>query len=237
MTSTEVDSADPQLPASLTKGAEMWKMASAISRADIIPDHYRGKEANCFIAVEMAERLGVGVLEIMQNTYVVHGKLGWAATYVIGMANKSGVFRGPIQFDYTPGDNASVTAWAVVDYTGDKVDFTVDIAMAKAEGWTTNKKYKTMPQTMLSYRAGTQLVKLYASHCLLGMKTQDELEDIRAASKLPSALESVNAVLEGGQSDLGAAPAPPSTETEPEPVTASLLPSSSGEVRAEEDLF
>ena len=166
----------------------MWKMATAISKADIIPDHYRGKEANCFIAVEMAERLGVGVLEIMQNTYVVHGKLGWAATYVIGMANKSGVFRGPIQFDYTPGANASVTAWAVVDYTGDKVDFTVDIAMARAEGWTSNKKYKTMPQTMLSYRAGTQLVKLYASHCLLGLQTKEELQDV-AASQQRSAVD------------------------------------------------
>jgi len=236
MTSTELDNTAPKPPAS--RGAEMWKVADAISRADIIPDHYRGKAANCFIAVDMAERMGVGVLEIMQNTYVVHGKLGFSATYVIGMANKSGVFRGPIQFDYTPGANASVTAWAVVDYTGEKVEFTVDIAMAKAEGWTKNTKYKTMPQTMLSYRAGSQLVKLYASHCLLGMKTQDELEDIHAAEKLPTALESVNAVLEGGEAEPSVAPDNPSVaELEPEPVTAPSSPSSSDKTRVEADLF
>jgi len=213
-------------------------MAEAISRSDIIPEHYRGKAANAFIAVDMADRMGVGVLEIMQNTYIVHGKLGFAATYVIGMANKSGVFRGPIQFDYTPGTNASVTAWAVVDYTGDKVEFTVDIAMAKAEGWTKNTKYKTMPQTMLSYRAGTQLVRLYASQCLLGMKTKDELEDIHAAGKLPPALESVNAELEEVDAQHSIAPAPLSDAEPvmPEPVT---VPSSSNdeEGRVEDDLF
>lgn len=183
---TSLTNADP---------AETWKMAQAISKADIIPKSYQGSPANCFVAFDMAHRLGCGVMEIMQNTFVVHGTPGFSAKYIIGMCNKRGPFRGPIQFDYTPdADNPSVTAWAIVRETEARVEFTVDLRMAVAEGWTKNPKYKTMPQTMLSYRAGTLLVRLYAPETMLGLQTAEELEDIgpqgRAADDVASALDS-----------------------------------------------
>jgi hypothetical protein len=102
------------------KGQEMWQYAQALSRASIIPKTFQGQPANCFVAMDMAERLGVGVMEIMQNTYVVHGTPGFSAKYAIGMANKSGVFKGPICFEERgSGDSLAVTAFAIVRETGD----------------------------------------------------------------------------------------------------------------------
>lgn len=168
-------------------GAQMWKYASALAKATIVPKSFQGQPANCFVALDMAQRLGAGVMEVMQNTYVVHGTPGFSAKYAIGMANKKGPFKGPIAFEYggTPG-NESVTAYAIVEATGERVEFTADMAMAKAEKWSSNPKYKSMPKLMLSYRAATLLIRLYCPEVLLGMQTTEELEDMHVSSGGPA---------------------------------------------------
>lgn len=186
---------EPEVPVPSTQGEQMWKYAQALARADIIPKTFQNKPANCFVAMDMAQRLGVGVMEIMQNTYVVHGSPGLSAKYSIGMANKSGVFKGPICFEESGrGDSLSVTAFGIVRETGQRVEFTADMAMAKAEKWTSNPKYKTMPGLMLRYRAATLLIRTTCPEVLLGMQTAEELEDMRSARVVESApaVESIN---------------------------------------------
>jgi hypothetical protein len=124
--------------------------------------------------------MGVGFMEIMQNLYIVHVTPGFSAKYGIAMAQRSGIFKGGIHFDWTPSP-ASVTAWAILKETDQRVEFTVDMAMARAEKWDKNPKYKTMPQLMLSYRASSLLIKLYAPVALLGMQTMEELQDVHAS--------------------------------------------------------
>ena len=55
---------------------------------------------------------------------------------------------------------------------------TVSIAMAKAEGWTRNTKWKTMPEQMLKYRAATFFGRQYIPDLLLGVQTSEEVVDI-----------------------------------------------------------
>jgi hypothetical protein len=50
--------------------------------------------------------------------------------------------------------------------------------MAKAEGWTRNAKYQTMPEHMLRWRSATMLIRLFAPEVMLGIPAADELEDI-----------------------------------------------------------
>jgi hypothetical protein len=216
---TTVTSSDNAVAATGSQAADMWKMATALSRATIIPKQYQGQAANCFVALDMAQRLGTGVMEIMQNTYVVHGTPGFSAKYVIGMCNQRGPFKGPIQFAWTPDQkNPSVTAWAIVRETGDRVEFTVDMNMAKAEGWTSNAKYKTLPQSMLSYRAGVQLVRLYAPETMLGMQTAEELEDARTVKATVVPLDQDFVVRDVESPKQVEEPSP-----EPEPVPATDL--------------
>ena len=170
----------------VNKGKEMWDMANALSRSTIIPKAFQGQAANCFVALDMANRMGASPMEIMQNIYVVHGTPGFSAKYAIGMANKSGVFKGPIHFEEKgTGDNVSVTAYAIVRETGERVEFTATMAMAKAEGWTKNPKYKTMGAYMLRLRAATLLIRTTCPEVLLGMQTADEVEDVRYAKARP----------------------------------------------------
>lgn len=168
-----------------SQGTEMMRFASTLAKADIIPEAFRNKPANCFIALDMAQRMNVGVMEIMQNLYVVHGTPGFSAKYGIAMAARSGIFKGGIHFDWTPTPVPSVTAWAIISETDTRVEFTCDMVMAKAEGWDRNPKYKTMPQLMLSYRSSAILIRLHAPSALLGMHTDEELQTIPRSMALP----------------------------------------------------
>jgi len=181
----------------------MLQTANALSKSDIIPEQFRNKPANCFIALDTARRMGASVLEVMQSMYVVHGSLGWKATYAIALANKRGPWMGQLMFDTEgSGKTLSVTCWAMHALTGEKISRTVDMKLAEAEKWTSNPKYKTMPEQMLCYRAATFLIRLYCPEVLLGLQTTEELDDMPAVdvdATVVDAAESLNAEVKAAQ--------------------------------------
>lgn len=172
-----------------TEGQEwdlMQRKAKVYAMSPLVPEHIRKPEgaavANCLIGMEMSKLLNENLLVVLQNIYIVKGKAGWNATYYIARANKSGIFRDPIDWEESgEGDSLKVTAFTVVKSTSKRVDFEVSMEMAKAEGWTSNPKYKSMPKLMLRYRAATFLVRLYCPQVMLGMQMIDEIEDVEYA--------------------------------------------------------
>jgi len=161
------------------KFAQLQRAAKVFSSSSLVPDHMRKEPANCIIALAMAWEMRESPLIVMQNIYFIGGKAGWQAQYMIARANKSGVFKSRINWRVEGrGETLSVTAYATLADTGEKVEATVDMRMAKAEGWTRNQKYQTMPETMLRYRSATFLVRWYAPEVMLGYRTTDELEDM-----------------------------------------------------------
>ncbi|MES3054938.1 hypothetical protein O6V14_04780 [Sphingomonas faeni] len=167
--------------------AIMKDKARMFAMSPLIPESLRGKDydvavANCLIALELANVMGEAPLVVMQNIHIVKGKAGFAAQYMIARANSSGVFKGRINWRLTgKADALSVEAYATLADTGEEVAFTADMAMARAEGWTSNPKYKTMPELMLRYRSATFLVRLYAPDVMLGYHTAEEYQDVTAA--------------------------------------------------------
>lgn len=163
---------------------QLKAVAKTFASSQLVPKHFRDKPADVFIALHMAHRLGADPIMVLQNLYIVHGNPGWSAKFIIAQANAAKSFRGPIRFRYDESDanNLRVTAHATMADTGEEVSSTVDLKMARAEGWTKSasgpSKYDTMPHQMLSYRAATFLVRLYCPEVLLGVPVVDELVDI-----------------------------------------------------------
>ncbi len=54
---------------------------------------------------------------------------------------------------------------------------------AKAENWTKNPKYNTLPELMLRYRAATLLIRTHAPEVLHGMHMIEELRDVEASKR------------------------------------------------------
>lgn len=168
----------------------LWRVAKAFSASRMVPPHFQGKPEDCMVALMMSQQLEVNPLLCLQNTQVISGRPGFSASFAIAMANTRGPFAGPITWaSEGQGDSLSVTAMATVRATGEQVHATVDMAMAKAEGWTKNPKYRSIPEQMLRYRAATWLIRLHCPEVLLGMTTAEELVDIQPATARVEAKE------------------------------------------------
>jgi len=183
-----------------------WKFAVIMAKSDIIPTHYRNKPENVFIAMQSAYRMNLDPMMMMQNTYVVSGKLGMNSSFAISLANNSGLFLSGIRYRIEgAGDNLRVTAYTNLKKTNDEISFTIGMKEAMAEGWTKNPKYRSLPELMLRYRAATLLLRTHAPEVLNGMHTVEELQDIRDVSpsvtkeevkKVVSKTESLNSKLD-----------------------------------------
>ena len=159
-----------------------YKMAEMLATSDIVPACYRNKPSNIFIAIQTAQNLKLDVMTIMQNTYIIQGKLGITSNFAISLANKSGYLKDSIQYKVSGnGDNMQVTAHATLK-DGQPIEFTVTMAQAISEGWATKtgSKYKTLPQLMLMYRAAMFLIRTHLPQVLLCSHSVEELKDIEA---------------------------------------------------------
>jgi len=151
------------------------EMAKAYADSTMVPRHYRGNVADCFVAIQMAERLNCEPFLVIQNLQVIHGTPSFSAKFLIALAEKSGVI-GPITFTTTgEGENVSVEASANLCHNGEPVSCCASMELARKEGWSKNSKYRSMPEQMLSYRAASMLIRLYAPGATLGMHSTEEL--------------------------------------------------------------
>ena len=159
---------------------QLLRAANMLSQTSIIPATYQGKPQDCFVALEMATRMGVSPLVVMQNMYVVKGKPAWAGQACTMFINSCGKFAG-VKHVYT-GEKGTdsrgcyVTATRISD--GVQVNgVEVTIAMAKAEGWTSNTKWRNMPELMLAYRASAFFARVHCPEALMGVQLVDEIYD------------------------------------------------------------
>jgi len=206
------------------------RQAKLLSDSTFLPQHYQGKPADCLVAIQWAQRSGRDPLELLQNSYVVHGTPALKTSYMIALVNRSGPFDGPIRFEvHGSGADLYAVAYGLID--GERYEATASMEMAKTERWTKNPKYGSMPEHMLKWRAATFLIRLYAPEALLGMSTVDEAQDMHHAlepKRLPNALEALNDRARGATEIVE-----PTAEPEPE-AQESLAEEPEGEVAGEE---
>jgi len=168
--------------------AHIQRVAKMFSQSILVPKDFQGNLANCTIALEMAHRMGANPMAVMQNLYIVHGKPGWSAQFIIAAVNQCGKFS-PLRYEISgTGDDRQCIAWATEKDTGDRLESPpVSIKMAKAEQWfqKSGSKWQTMPDLMLRYRAATFFGRLYAPDLLMGMQTAEELGDIGGVTEAP----------------------------------------------------
>jgi len=161
----------------------MQRVGKAFAASSLVPQAYQGNLPNCMIAINMAERIGADPMMVMQNLYIVHGRPGWSAQFLIATFNHCGRFSA-IRYEWF-GEKGKLTwgcrAWAVEKENGEKIvgpDITMQLA--KDEGWDnkSGSKWKTIPQLMLMYRAAAWLVRSHAPELAMGLQTAEELHDV-----------------------------------------------------------
>ena len=158
------------------------RVARVFAESDLVPKHFQGKIANCVIALNYAQRMGLDPFMVFQNLYIVYGRPGLESKLVIALINQSGKYSTPLQFDFEgSGDDYGCTAHAT-DAKSKKEVFGPKITwkIVKGEKWDTKEgsKWKTMPEVMFRYRAASWFCNVNCPEVKLGMPTVEELHDV-----------------------------------------------------------
>ena len=175
-------------PSSIYAGMEAFdnaqRIAKSLASSTLVPQQFQGQQgyANCLVALEIAGRMNLSPLQVMQNLHIIHGRPSWGSQFIIALINGCGRFE-PLQYRVTgKGDDLACQCVAKQISTGADLEGpTVSMAMAKAEGWSTKSgsKWRTMPDLMIRYRAAAMWGRLYIPDLLVGIShSQEEVMDI-----------------------------------------------------------
>lgn len=214
LTKTETKPATLPIPAyrpgeifmSISAFEDAQRMVKPLANSDLVPDTFKGKIGNCLIALEAAQRIGASPLQVMQNLYIVHGKPAWSSQFLVACINASRRFS-PLRYKMTGtkgNDDYGCIAWAKDLQDGEILESPeITIGTAKKEGWFSKNgsKWQTMPELMLRYRTATLFARLYAPELTMGIKTEDEAQEIVDVSPVvtearPSRFEQPPAAIE-----------------------------------------
>ena len=174
------------------------RQAAMLAKSSIVPQNYQGKPEDCFLAICLARRMNVEPWTVMQNLNIVRGRPTWSGQACMSMIQGCGKFAD-VRLVYT-GTKGSENRGCYVEATrisdGEVVHGTeVTLAMARAEGWTSNSKWKNMPEQMLGYRAASFFARLYCPDAMMGFQTIEEVEDVIGSSKPKSTAQRLAAAL------------------------------------------
>jgi hypothetical protein len=159
-----------------------WRTAKMLSGSALVPDTYRNSPENCIVAIDLANRMGITPLMVMQNLYVVKGKPSWSGSFCAAAVNGCGRFT-PLEFVFVgePGTPSHGCYAKARRFSNGAVCIsdTVTMEMARKEGWLnkTGSKWQTMPVQMMQYRAAAFFARIHCSDVLLGIPTYEEVQD------------------------------------------------------------
>ena len=162
---------------------EIYDIGKMFASSSLVPQTYQGKSMDCTIAVDMANRMNVSPMMVMQNLYIVRGKPSWSGQACTALISGSGKFKN-LKHVYTGERNTD--SWGCY-LQAERIDdgeivkgAEVTIKMAKDEDWYSKagSKWKTMPELMLAYRASAFFARVHVPQSLMGVAVEGEVEDI-----------------------------------------------------------
>lgn len=187
---------------SLASFKENYMIGKYFSQSNLVPQAYQGKPMDCAIAVDIANRMGVSPMFVMQNLWVVRGIPSWSGQACMGLIKGSGRYKN-VKYNMTGKkgeDTWGCFVSAIEIATGEEIQGAeVTIGMAKKEGWygKSGSKWQTMPEIMLRYRAATFFARLYCPNELMGFKVEGEAEDISRPEQPERKPVDINEVMNG----------------------------------------
>lgn len=174
---------------------DIYDIGKMFASSTLVPQAYQGKAMDCTIAVDMANRMGVSPMFVMQNLYVVKGKPSWSGQACMSMIKATPIYKNvrSVYFGEPDTDSWGCYVRAEDKKTGEIINGAkVTIQMAKEEGWYSKKdkygnetsKWQTMPELMLAYRAASFFAKVYIPNSLMGCAVEGEAEDISEPARV-----------------------------------------------------
>lgn len=181
------------------------RVANMFAHSGLIPEHLRKQIPDVLIGLDLARRLHLNPLSVLQNLYVVKGTPGWKTQFLVALANGKGwdlTWETERPHESSDPDfskekprlewqrstkNGSVNASApnmrtrcIMERDGKrKVGIYVSLAQAIAAKWADNEQYVHSTQNQLEWRAAAFAIRKYDPNLTLGLPTAEEAADER----------------------------------------------------------
>jgi len=153
------------------------QLAEMLASSSMIPEHFKGKPGNVFVAIQWGHEIGLKPMQAMQNIMVIGGRPAIWGDALIGLVRSSPVFESIEEtFD-------STKATCTVKRKGEK-PVTRVFTMADAQRAGLDKKpgpWKDFPQRMLQMRARSFALRDVFPDVLKGMHVAEEAMDFAPA--------------------------------------------------------
>ena len=152
----------------------------------LLPQAYRGNPANVLIAMGLGQALDLTPAQSLYEIYVVNGRPSPSANLMAGLVRKAG---HKLRID---GDATRCTA-TLIRRDDPEAPFTATwtIEQARAAGLAGKDTWKQYPGAMLRARAVSEVVRMGASECVLGMDySAEEMRDVETDAPAPAAVKS-----------------------------------------------
>lgn len=170
-------------PPSIYGGRELYgeqkARATILSQTSLVPKTFANNIPNCMIALEMAARMRMPVMAVVQNMHIIDQRPSWSSTFLIALLSNKFESHEFKMLGSINTDSWGCRFVATRNNGEEIIGPLVTIGMARSEGWLEKKgsKWKTMPELMLSYRAASFFARLHAAEYVMGMFTEDEVLD------------------------------------------------------------
>ena len=170
--------------------ASMMALADRLAESKLIPQQFRGAPEDVFLALDMAQRLTMNPLMVMQNLYVVQGRPAWSSQFIIACINASRRYT-PLRFKIERDKSGNILSCQCVANdraTGELLTGTkITAEMVRSEGWETKagSKWKTMPEQMYRYRAASFFARVNCPEITMGIYTADEVREFDDPEQAP----------------------------------------------------
>lgn len=158
---------------------QLYMRAKMLANSTIIPKDYQGNAANCYIACEMAHRMGLAPMFVMNGLYIVHGRPAWSSKALIQLAKSTVLQDLTFVVDMSDPNNWKCVCHAVTKTGRDVTGPEISVQMAKDWGWyQKNPIWKNGTEIMLRYRAAAWLISTEFPECTQGLLTKEEEDDV-----------------------------------------------------------
>ena len=153
---------------------EAYRMAQLFAQSDLVPRDYKGKPANCLVAMQMGAEIGLKPLQALQGIAVINGRPG-----IWGDALWALVMASPLVQDASEAfDDATMTATCTIKRRNRTQPTVVKFSKADAEKaglWGKDGPWKTAPKRMLQMRARAFAARDAVPEVLKGVASADEM--------------------------------------------------------------
>ena len=199
--------------------SEQVRVAEFLAGSDIVPDAFRKRPANVWLALDMGAHMGLKPFQTFRAVHVIKGTPTFSAEAMRGMAMAAG---HTVTVTSTPTE-ATVSIKRADGLGEGTTTFTLDQAkqagyLGKGGNWASD------PESMLVARATSRCAKRVIPDLLMGLTMTEEMDDVVAVEGSP--VEALQATTE-------AAAAIEAPEPAPEPAKKASKPAEAPQAAAE----